>query len=414
MVCPECGAAVPKQERFVSWCAECGWNVDPGTPEPDRGRLDRLYLRLAHRNGERLYAELAQDADARPRRDLSSVLAYALALAVHAVTLTCLVGGVLLVVLGWSTVVLPIFGILLLTTGVVLCPRPRKLPPHDPVLRRAEAPALFALVDEVATVVATRGVDAVVVDASFNASVSTYGLRGRRVLTIGLGLWEVLSPQERIALLGHELGHYAHGDLRHGGVVAPAHRSLHLWYGALAPEPRPDLMGTFVNLVSLVPRWFVYGVLVLLTHLTFRASQRSEYLADRAGARAGSSEAAVAMQDRFLIGGSVEAELRRESVAAQTRGRRGDARAAEQGLWERIAEHAATVPEREYERLRRAGALRGHSEDTTHPATHLRRRLLTEAEPCAASVVADEVAVAAELADARRRVARTVIRDFAG
>lgn len=53
---------------------------------------------------------------------------------------------------------------------------------------------------------------AVAVNGETNASVSTYGLRRRRLLTIGLGLWEILGTGQRIALLGHELGHYANGD----------------------------------------------------------------------------------------------------------------------------------------------------------------------------------------------------------
>lgn len=105
-----------------------------------------------------------------------------------------------------------------------------------------------------------------------------------------------------------------------------------------------------------VPRWAVYGVLVLLDHLTLRATQRAEYLADQAAARAGSTEAAVELLDRLLITDSVRLDLRRR----------------------RLVE--APVP---------------------HPAA------VRPAVDCTA-------AVDAELAGARSRVARKVIRDYAG
>ncbi|SEC17706.1 hypothetical protein SAMN05216532_0692 [Streptomyces sp. 2231.1] len=93
-------------------------------------------------------------------------------------------------------------------------------------------------------------------------------------------------------------------------------------------------------------------------------------------------------------------------------GSRDDARA--NGLWEHLVADLDSVPERERERLRRVGALRGHSVDDTHPPTHLRQQCLLVGEPVPATVTCDEEttrAIAAELAEARRKVARQVLRD---
>ncbi|GAA0603390.1 M48 family metallopeptidase [Streptomyces crystallinus] len=339
----------------------------------------------------------------------------------HAVTLGLAVAGVARLVTGVDTFSGWVLGLLLLGIAVVLRPRFGSLPEagEEPVLHRADAPRLFDLIDEVAAVVGTRGVDAVVIEADANASVGTYGIRRRRVLRLGLGLWEVLTPAQRVALLGHELGQYAHGDTRHGVVLHNALRSLSLWVYFLAPTPNPSMPERFANYLMAVPRWAVYGVLVLLDQLTLRATQRAEYLADEAAARAGSTEAAVELLDRLLVADAVALELRRESVAAQTKSRASGARdEAERGLWDRLAERIGTVPEREYERLRRASALRGHAVDSTHPPTHLRRRRLAEAtvpHPAAVRPTDDRTAaVESELAGARSRVARRVIRDFAG
>ncbi|MEU9193257.1 M48 family metalloprotease [Streptomyces hundungensis] len=421
--CPQCGAEIPEDKRFAKWCTACDWNVDPGDKEPVRGRFEKAQRRLAHRYGEQLHARLlagdtASDSASR-RQDRSGILARAVALAVHTVTVALAVGGVLLIVLGPG--IQPFLGAILLVTAVVLRPRFGKLRPDGPVLHRADAPRLYALVDEVASSVGTQGVDVVVVDALYNASVATHGLKGRRSLHIGLALWEVLDPQERVALLGHELGHYAHGDVRHGRLVGTALQSLHHWLYFLTPVPTLYRRRTVPELAAAalisVPRSVFHAVALLLEGLALRGSQRSEYLADRAAVRVGSAAAATRMMDRLLIGNAITTALRTESVRAQARIGGAEPQGAADGLWERIAERAATVSEREYERLRRVSVLRGHSVDSTHPPTHLRRHLMEVGEPAAPTVVVDPetaAAIATELAPARIALARQVIRDQAG
>ncbi|WP_055526582.1 M48 family metalloprotease [Streptomyces graminilatus] len=416
--CPECGTDIQADSRFTTWCPDCDWNVDPGGPEEKKSRLEMLRRTLAQRHGEKLLATMSADAaeEQRTPRDVYGVLAYAIALLIHGVTAVLFVAGVWCLVSGWGGfLMLP--GAFLLLLGWALRPRLGRLPKEEAtgvVLRRSDAPTLFALIDEVAKASGTRGVDAVAVNAETNASVRTYGLRGR-LLTLGLPLWESLSPEHRIALLGHELGHYSNGDTRRGLVLGSAFRSLALWLYYLSPDANPtNALQIVTNLVISVPRLLVLGVLMLLDTLTLRATQRSEYLADSAAARAGSTEAAVGLMDRLLVIDSIDIILRSEVNSRRLR-RGGQARGTEgDGLWEELAAHVASVPESEYERQRRAGALRGHSVDATHPPTHLRRRRLLDGAAVPAVVAADEERVgriAAELADARRVVAREVVRD---
>ncbi|MFD9418401.1 hypothetical protein ACFWC9_27305 [Streptomyces goshikiensis] len=56
--CPQCGTPVPVDEQYVAWCAECDWNVDPGAPDPEPGRIAAIRRRLARRHGEQLAAEM--------------------------------------------------------------------------------------------------------------------------------------------------------------------------------------------------------------------------------------------------------------------------------------------------------------------------------------------------------------------
>ncbi|WP_329409614.1 hypothetical protein OG802_11245 [Streptomyces sp. NBC_00704] len=174
-----------------------------------------------------------------------------------------------------------------------------------------------------------------------------------------------------------------------------------------------------VNLLYAGPRLLLRGVLFLLDRLMLQASQRAEYLADRTAAHAGSTAAAVELMDRLLVTDSVGLLLRREANRAAMAGGRGvrEAQAGADGIWERLTAYMASVPESEYERQRRVGVLRGHSVDSTHPPTHLRRTSLTAGPSVTAAVVMDaerERLVAAELAAARTAVARRIVRDGFG
>ena len=169
--CPQCAADMPVDARFVTWCGACEWNVDPEPPRPEGDRLERARRALARRHGERLLAELTS-GDPRTGRDAASALAHGIALAVHAATLVRAIGGVWWLVRGWGGPGM-VPGLLLLALAWSLRPRAPHLPDSGPVLLRADAPGLYALVDEIARTVGTRGVDRIVVDTQPNASVNS-------------------------------------------------------------------------------------------------------------------------------------------------------------------------------------------------------------------------------------------------
>ncbi|MEV5970495.1 M48 family metalloprotease [Streptomyces sp. NPDC051921] len=426
--CPACGERIPADRRFVVWCVACGWNVDPGrgANKPAGTRVERLRRRLAHRFGEQLFADLGREpvstsaptTTAAAPGGAAGVLAAGLALLVHGITVALAALALWLLIGGWGRGFQPALGALFLALAFALRPRfgsLAKIRGDAPVLERLDAPRLFALLDEVAGAVGTRGVDVVLLDAEANASVLTYGIRQRRALTLGLSLWAVLDRQERVALLGHEFGHYAHGDTRHGVLVGSALRSLDTWQYMLAPNHGETIMDQLGNLLTAVPRLAVHGMTLLLDQATLRASQRAEYLADTSAARVAGATAAAGLMDRLLVTDSAESVLQRETVAARTRiGRTARSEDPAEGLWERVAAQVAAVPEREYERLRRVAELRGHCVDATHPPTHLRRRHVTRGERHPAGVVLDAARSAdvdAELEEAGRTVARRVLRD---
>src|SRR5207244_8660082 len=75
----------------------------------------------------------------------------------------------------------------------------------------------------------------VVVDETVNAYWQVSGLRRRRVLGLGVPLLAILEPQERVALVAHELAHARNGDVGRTLVVSSALRTLEEIYLTLTP-----------------------------------------------------------------------------------------------------------------------------------------------------------------------------------
>lgn len=120
------------------------------------------------------------------RAGWATAAAYGVACLVHLATAGLLISGLLLIVLGFTTVVQPLLGLVLLAFAAQLRPRFAGLTSDLPTLRRGEAPALFTLLDAIADEVGVRRVDTVRIGAGFDVRVSTFGIRRRRLLELGL------------------------------------------------------------------------------------------------------------------------------------------------------------------------------------------------------------------------------------
>jgi heat shock protein HtpX len=83
-------------------------------------------------------------------------------------------------------------------------------------LKREEAPALFAMVEELALQAHTEAPRELYLDWLPNLAVTEVGgaLRSRRVLIVGVPLLPMLSIDELRAGIAHELGHFVGGDTR--------------------------------------------------------------------------------------------------------------------------------------------------------------------------------------------------------
>ncbi|MBO3752974.1 M48 family metalloprotease [Streptosporangiaceae bacterium NEAU-GS5] len=423
--CPSCSAPISSDPRFTTWCAACDWNVDPSAEPAAKpaGRWRRRWddrRRVADRaTVERLYAEVSSGESPTERRDRAGMIAVVIAGGVHLSTLALAAGSVWLLING---VFLTWFlGVLGLAITFLIRPRLGRFRTDEWSLSRADAPGLYGLADRVADELGAPRADMIRITPDYNAAFDKSGLRRRNVLTIGLALWEVLTPQARVALLGHELGHARNGDNRRGLWLHSATEALLRWYAHTHPSTILAMGWDSVSMLGCVaiaallfiPNKLTGWILLALHRLTLRSGQRAEYLADDLAAGVASSAAAKSMLEALVLNGSAETLLRRQTARHQKEGfYRASRQESAFDLWQELRDYIASVPEVERLRRRRVSALRMSSVDTTHPPTHLRIQMMDVRKPREAVITlsgSEDEAIAAELSAARARVARALL-----
>jgi Zn-dependent protease with chaperone function len=379
-------------------------------------RRDRRRREAGRQRAEALEKRLAQAASLKPG-GLARLSAVAFAIVVHAVTLGVLVGSVLLVVDGvWVLWIVALLGF-----GVVWQLRPRLgRRPKKGWYRRDDLPRLFAVLDRVGGAIGASPPKAVRMDTAFNASTMRLGLRHEPALILGAPLWQALDGEERLALLGHELGHQVNGDAARGVLVATARRSLREWRVLFYPStsgmrPTRGIMGLSQLLVPVVlfPIYLlVTGLERFYARIQVHVSLRAEFLADEMAARVASTDAAVRLIRKLSAASSVASHIGRAKAA---RGGSWQPVTPQEGfaLWQGLQQYVATIPETEFVRQERVSQFRGTAVDASHPANYLRSALLQERPGHEAAVtVSDEEweAVDSELTAHFAAVGRQLLR----
>lgn len=402
--CPDCGHQIRVDRRYVTWCDKCDWNLDPTTlndPTP------AWRLKLEHRLAESLYRELESGAVHRPGWDAARVAAHLLSALILLIPLVGFLTGIALLAFYrplWFSILL---SLLAFAMAFAFRPRAADLPENVHLVHRDEAPTLYAVLDELATAVGTRKVAAVAVSAEANVWYQQIGWRFRPVIGIGLPLWAGLRPQERIAILAHELGHGRHGDARSGWLVGSAWSVLEGLRETFSEQDfdrvkrehgYDDFTGAtlFSRMLNSTVGVLVRGVAWLLERLRLRSDQRAEYLADRKAGEIAGSEAAVHALERSLLADA--------SFRAMERALRFP---TEVEPLEAVRRAVTEVPAREIERHVRASRIRETRTDSTHPPTYLRARLLRTRPATTAQVVLStdkSRAIDRELAPAAQKV----------
>ncbi|GIF06545.1 M48 family metalloprotease [Actinoplanes siamensis] len=321
--CPRCAAETISKRSAEPWCPACEWSLDRFDPEqrsPELGWrwVDRRLFRTAFWLTERQFAELKGAPEIGRGTSAARIVTVAVSVLLLAAVAALLATGIWLLTYDFFSPV-NLLGALLVLIAVALRPRLGRLPEDAHELDRATAPTLFALIERVAGTVGAPMPDVVLLIADRNAFTITIGLRRRRVLALGAPLWSVLDPQERVALLGHELGHFVNGDVRRGLVTQAAETTLGQVAHLLRPAKRGSgVVETAVELLARAAARFFLLLHLVLVWISMRDSQRAEYLADEMAARAGGSDAAIRLLDQLLFGDAIDTVVRREARAGHS------------------------------------------------------------------------------------------------
>ena len=406
--CPDCGAVVAVDVGWVSWCDRCGWNAV--TPQPTTipsSAFARLLDLAGASLGERLAQELKERDSLEPRPTAAKIAAFSIAAMIELLAIGVVGAAFLLAALTFPNVFALVLAVAMLGFAWLIRPRLGKAPTRG-LVSRSEAPELYGLLDQVANALTTGPPDLVVIDEEVNASWSMVGIRRQRVLRLGLPLLAVLTPQQRVALVAHELAHGRNGDVRRSMIVTSALNTLSELYRSLLPGASLltfssfgilDYLGRGLMWLAAQPiKW----LLLLELHLLLRDMQRAEYLADALAAEVAGTEATTELHERLLLNSVIELTIQH---AAR------DHLDPEQ-LFEAIHNDLAAVPERERQRRLRAAALEQTKLDDTHPPTAMRIELLQHRPPRTPNVLLDDESshtIDLELAPQRTPIGRRLI-----
>jgi Zn-dependent protease with chaperone function len=413
--CPECHAPVPVVPGYPDWCDSCGWNLKP---PPARERPDDRFARIAtalgRRAGDRMARQLLAARELQPRLTAANVAAYAVAAGVHLVTFALIAGGIAGIVVDFPNALSFLLGAGLIGLGWLMRPRAFQLGDDVIHLDPDRTPALHKLAADVAAALDRPPPDEIVADARWNASWAPVGGRRRRVLMLGVPLWAALEPQERVALVAHELGHDRNGDLRRGLFIGSAVEGLSaLAWLLVPPSERPggaDFMGLALaewisgGLMWLISRPVV-AVLWIEARLLLRDSQRAEYLADALAARVAGTQAVVALHERTLLWSTFELVVQHAAHENAT------------DVLDRLRVSIQLVPDRERDRRRRVARLKQSRLDDSHPPTGMRIEMLEgrpATEPQVVLNTAQSHRIDAELEPLAERIDREMLDAYRG
>jgi Zn-dependent protease with chaperone function len=355
--CPNCGAEIPVDPAYPPWCDQCNWNILAGSPNAPipQNVFEAMYLRAGEKIGAVVFKRLVRTRSFEASLTGSIVLAFLIAFMTYGVALLFIWFGFSLAI-RWNVAEFgfSVPGVMLIGIGLFTLPRPAALP-TDQIANREYFPTLYKLVNDIAAGVGAKPVEFIVIGTAYNASFHRAGWIPKSVLYIGVPLFTVLTPQERVAILGHELAHSAHGDSSRSFVISGALHSLQ------------TLREIFPGLYTVVVFPMLLGVLAhyALLHLVASDSQRAEYLADQLGAQVGGTGAMLGVLRKLHM-----------SEAVMLSRDRYFERGEKTGLFDAMKRKVESIPPRELERIGRVERLITSRLDASHPPTAYRIELL--------------------------------------
>lgn len=360
--CPQCGEVVHQEDSFPPWCASCNWNVSPSDQRLARTSWERRVDELNQMAGAALLKEMLAEKDpesAHRRQTLSGILANAISAIVFLFAFVLLAGGLYLALYNWRSPSIVILAVLMAVVAIIVRPR------HPLMPRTAQPltafPKLKDLVDGVADTLSIPRIEKIVTTDDFNAFVLQTGIRQEPCLGIGLPLWFVLTSQEQVSLVAHELSHLHNGDPARGFFPRSALYALQTWRNMTDTEWREVPFWTLIGSIPFILLGrLLLGIELVLRLLLFRGQQRAEFLADYRGTTVAGTESAVSALYKLGYGQHLKRACDKAYFTGDTAGK---------SLMKTFRAVVDGLPEGERERVRRQMTGEHASVDSTHPPT---------------------------------------------
>jgi Zn-dependent protease with chaperone function len=249
---------------------------------------------MGHEEFTGLVARLEKKAERDPAGYQSRAVLLALCGNAYLAAVLLLIVAAMVGVLATFTVLKAIAAKLVFVLGAFLVLVVRAVwiklaPPEGIEVKRAEAPELFALIDELRNALRSAHFHHVLVTDEFNAAVYQMPRFGvfagtRNYLLLGIPLMKLLTVEQFKAVLAHEFGHLARG---HGRISNWVYCQRLRWARLAATLQEAESGGKF--LFAPLFRWFV----PYFTAYSFPLARANEYQADAASARLASPRAAA-------------------------------------------------------------------------------------------------------------------------
>ncbi len=327
--------------------------------------------RLNRRLGEKIFLDAQKDLIERKldRKRTVPVVATVLSIAILASPFVSIMLGALLIAITFPNVFAIIIGLVMVGIGYILLPnRQRGL---EGLSERSKLPATFHLLDQITDRMGTESITHVMITPDFNAFMLHF--TGKRVIGIGAVLWRATTPEEKLAILAHEVAHQVNGDPARSGLTGKALQTLEGWLWFL----EPDADELLAEIIMYLPFLIVSGLHRLLLRLIFFESQRSEYLADALAAYvAGVPASQSALQKTMLD----------ERIAIERLGMHANRVPGGLALVDRFASAITGISVRERDAIIAKANAAKLAVDSTHPPTVYRIAFLDLLSDADASV----------------------------
>lgn len=266
--------------------------------------LERFLIELQQERAKSLFAEIStrQPEEFARLGYVEQAIIRCISMLILSMNLCVFSLGVWLLYNFWFSPMLDLVAAILILGSCAARPKFGSMPSSS--VNSEQYPHIFKFVEGIARAQKSKVPDSIVINNEFNASMGFYGLTRKRKLTLGLPLLEVLTIEEKAALVAHELAHVENGDVLRGQYSGLAIATVFSWATILKPQSpwysMDDTNNFFVNLLAVPFKILVFLLSILLEGLgkilitsTWKESQRAEYLADYCAAQTAGTAASI-------------------------------------------------------------------------------------------------------------------------